>query len=139
MRMSTLPTILSVAIYLSTYANAYRHDEVRKVVLLCIAYIDDSSLPPSHYYRGRAAHAQQTEVYVREPYDVNGFVARDLLSDLTTRELVDELKRRTDTFRCEYPNCSQVFSYGNANVMAQYEAHKTRVHGRKIVEYNGRK
>ncbi|KAF5313652.1 hypothetical protein D9611_010079 [Ephemerocybe angulata] len=66
MRMSTFPAILSVALFLSSYANAYHYDE--------------------------------NEVYAREPYNVDTFTheftARDLLSELSTRELVYELERR---------------------------------------------
>ncbi|KAF6755537.1 hypothetical protein DFP72DRAFT_847295 [Ephemerocybe angulata] len=91
MRMSTFPTILSVAIYLSTYANAYRYDE-------------------------------RNEVYARELHNVDAlpheYTGRNLLSELSTRELVDELERRglplSQHFDCDYPGCKM--SSGSANM-----------------------
>ncbi|KAF6755623.1 hypothetical protein DFP72DRAFT_1169474 [Ephemerocybe angulata] len=79
MRMSTLPAILSVAIYLSSYANAYRYDEQNEVYTREPHYVDTLS---------------------------HEITARDLLSELTTRELVDELKRRSRS-RC--PRCGEEF------------------------------
>ncbi|KAF6741318.1 hypothetical protein DFP72DRAFT_1055519, partial [Ephemerocybe angulata] len=73
MRISTVPTILSVVIFLCSYVNAYRYNE----------------------------HVRRNEVYASEHHYVetlsHEITARDLVSELTTRELVDELERRSQS------------------------------------------
>ncbi|KAF6745267.1 hypothetical protein DFP72DRAFT_1051493 [Ephemerocybe angulata] len=73
MRISIVPTILSVVIFLCSYVNAYRYNE----------------------------HVRRNEVYAREPHYVetlsHEITARELVSELTTRGLVDELERRSQS------------------------------------------
>ncbi|KAF5313632.1 hypothetical protein D9611_010083 [Ephemerocybe angulata] len=109
MRMSTLPAILSVAIYLSSYANAYRYDEQNELYAREPHYVDTLS----HEITARDLLSELT--------------TRDLLSELTTRELVDELKRRSGSV-CNL--CNEHF-----HLQADLEKHKKDKHqeGPKIV------
>ncbi|KAF6750004.1 hypothetical protein DFP72DRAFT_1048522 [Ephemerocybe angulata] len=99
MRISTFPTVLSLALFLSSYANAYRYDE--------------------------------NEVYAREPHYLDTLSheisARDLLSELTTRELMDELHRRGNPLSnyCPWQGCNSQF-----NSPSSLEVHVMYGHGK---------
>ncbi|KAF6746097.1 hypothetical protein DFP72DRAFT_1050907 [Ephemerocybe angulata] len=127
MRMSTFPAILSVAIFLSSYANAYRHGEV-------CGEGDAIGLGPDHVIIASAPQTRrlfisvgvptsyQNEVYSREPHYVDTLspeiTARELLSELTTRELVDELDRRLN-YICDFTECKGV-SFGTDNMLMSH-------------------
>ncbi|KAF6744555.1 hypothetical protein DFP72DRAFT_857349 [Ephemerocybe angulata] len=99
MRISTFPAILSVAIFISSYANAYRYDE-NKVYARDPHYVDTLS---------------------------HEITVRDLLSELTTRELVDELDRRglplDNTWSrtpAKYPCTSCNMKFDSESKMSEY-------------------
>ncbi|KAF6755578.1 hypothetical protein DFP72DRAFT_847310 [Ephemerocybe angulata] len=66
-----------------------------------MSYIWHIFTHPSLHFAPPWTYVRQNEVYAREPHNLDTsshkFTARDLLSELSTRELVDELKRRKYT------------------------------------------